>query len=181
VLVLLGGGAAAWVLMGHKPTGTETPAGSGTAVATSPPSATPAPPSAEPSAEPVGQPAPSGSPSAEPSASASAGSSQPELRVSCDPACDEIKVDGKTVSDASKPIALSPGKHSVSGLKAGYTPVTEVITMVAGTPLEKKLTLTAKATSPGPGPGTATSPGPGPGPTGPKPKCGKFIKTNCVK
>jgi hypothetical protein len=157
-LVLVIGGVAAWVVMGHKTT-PETVivplASASVAVADSaaPPASAVEAPSA-PSAEPVAPP-PAGE----------------EVALSCDPACDEIKVDDKAI-ELDKPLALPEGKHTVVASKQDFKTVTETITVVAGQKLEKQWKLvSAKAASGGSAPTQTVN----------KPKCSRFIKVNCQR
>ena len=159
-LVLVVGGVAAWVVMGHKTT-PETVivplASASVAVAGSaapPASAVEAP--SVPSAEPVAPPPPAGE----------------AVTLSCDPACDEIKVDDKAI-ELDKPLALPEGKHTVVASKADFKTVTETITVVAGQKLEKqwKLVSSAKPASGGTAPTQTVN----------KPKCSRFIKVNCQR
>jgi hypothetical protein len=179
-LVLLGGAAAAWIVMGRK-SGDPGPAtaSSGSAAAVASGSAAPAADTGTPAASAApadsGSAAPADAPSAEPSASGSAdpGPASPEISFSCDPECDEIKADDKAL-DLTKPISLAPGKHTITAAKAGYVTAKETVVVKAGQKLEKQFKLTAKPTAAA---GPATGPGPGPGPS--LRKCTKFIKTNC--
>lgn len=176
-LVLLGGVAGALVWMGSKSPSTDAPAtsDSGSATDTAPSAAPSDEPSAGTAATP--EPPPSAAPTTVPAATSA------ELTIICDPECDEVTVDGKKV-DASKPIGLLPGKHKVVGSKAGFSSASESITLVAGQPMDRQLKLAAKVATPPPvQPPTATpNPGAGTGTGGgAKPKCGKFIKTNCTK
>jgi hypothetical protein len=158
VVLLLGGAALAVTMMGKKPD-PERLAASGEPVTSA--SAPPASPSAEPQA------------SAAPSATAAAPTEQ-EVTLSCDPGCDELKVDDKTI-EPGKPVALAPGKHSVRASKADFKTVNETIDVTLGTKLEKTFKLSPEKK-------VATTPGPGPGPVkSTLPKCTRFIKTNCQK
>lgn len=180
-VIVIGGGIAAAVVMSHKtPSGGDAPMESASASASAP---------SVPTDNPVATNDKPPEPAAPPETAAHAGDTaaptdtaahaEPTLTVSCDPECDEIKVDGKVV-EADKPLSLSAGKHTVVGAKAGYTSTTESVTLAADKPVEKKLRLTAvKVATPTPGPGPGPTPPPAGG--GNKPKCGKFIKTNCVK
>lgn len=159
-LVLVVGGVAAWVVMGHK-TAPETvivPIASASVAAAD--SAAPAASAVEaptpPSAEPVAPPPPAGE----------------EVTLSCDPACDEIKVDDKPI-ELDKPLTLPEGKHTVVASKAEFKTVTETITVVAGQKLEKqwKLASAAKAVTGGSVPTQTVN----------KPKCSRFIKVNCQR
>jgi eukaryotic-like serine/threonine-protein kinase len=178
-LLLLGGAAAAWVVMGKRArdeqalaasstgsTGTA-PTDSAEGTGSAAPSAAPADTgSAAPSAAPAdtGSAAPSAEPSAAPSASASAdanaGPADQTASVVCDPAdCDEIKIDD-TAIDMTKPFVVPPGKHTIVVSKAGYVTIKEKVTLKAGEKLDKNYKLTPKGTA-------------GPGPSKP---CGKFLK-----
>jgi nucleoid-associated protein YgaU len=177
-LVMLGGAATAWVVMGKR-SGAEaalaaSSAASASAVPTeaaadtgsAAPSAAPADTgSAAPNAAPAdtGSAAPSAEPSAAPSASASADANADQAAsIVCDPAeCDEIKIDDKVI-DTTQPIVVPPGKHTISVFKTGYVTIKESVTVKAGEKLEKTYKLTLRPTG-------AAVPGP------PKP-CGKFLK-----
>jgi eukaryotic-like serine/threonine-protein kinase len=163
-LVLVIGGVAAWVVMGHKTT-PETvivPLASASAVVAAADSAAPTASAVEapsaPSAEPVAPPPPAGE----------------EVTLSCEPACDEIKVDDKAI-ELDKPLTLPEGKHTVVASKAEYKTVNDTITVVAGQKLEKQWKLASTAPKATGGGGTV--------PTQPvnKPKCSRFIKVNCQR
>ncbi len=158
VVVLLGGATAAVLMMGNKP-GPEKTAASG-----EPTSSASAPLLA--SAAPVA----SAAPSAEPAAP-----TEQEVTLSCDPGCDELKVDDKVV-EPGKPVALAPGKHTVVASKAEFKTVNDTIDVTLGKKLEKTLKLTPEKKA---GPTTPSTPT-----TTTKPalqKCTRFIKTNCQK
>jgi hypothetical protein len=180
-LVMLGGAAAAFVIMGKRSraeaalaaassasaaaTPTDAPAESGSPAASAAPADTG---SAAPSAAPAdtGSAAPSAEPSAAPSASASAdanaGPADQAASIVCDPAdCDQIRVDDKDL-DLTKPIVIPPGKHVLVVVKTGYVTVRETVVVKAGEKLDKTYKLTPKPTGPA-----------GPGPSKP---CGKFLK-----
>jgi hypothetical protein len=167
-LLLVGGGVAAWIALGRSPSGPETvnsaaPSASA-AVAAAPSGSESAAPaeSAAPSAAPEASGAPSAAPSAEPAATGQ------EVALTCEPACDELKIDDKVV-DTSKPILLEPGKHTVVATKADFKTLTETINVEKGKKLEKKLKLQPAK--------VAAAPGPGPGPgTSNKQPCGKILK-----
>lgn len=161
-LVLVIGGVAAWVVMGHKTT-PETvivPLASASAVA--------AADSAAPTASAVEAPS---APSAEPVAPPPAAGE--EVTLSCEPSCDEIKVDDKAI-ELDKPLTLPEGKHTVVASKAEFKTVTETITVVAGQKFEKQWKLVSSA---------AKATGGGSVPTQPvnKPKCSRFVKVNCQR
>jgi eukaryotic-like serine/threonine-protein kinase len=153
-LVLVIGGVGAWIVMGRKgpPETVIIPASSASVAVAD--SAAPTASAAE---------VPSAVASAEPAAPAGE-----EVALSCDPGCDEIKIDDKPM-DLDKPLTLPPGKHTIVASKAEFKTVTETITVVAGQKLEKQLKLfPAKAAG-----GTT--------PTVVKPKCSRFIKVNCQR
>lgn len=162
-LLLLGGAAAAVVLMGKKPAGPEAAA---SASASAPVAADTAPAASAPPAE-TAPPADTAAPAA--SADADAGppaADEQEVSLVCDPECDEIKVDDKPLDLTKSPMTLPPGKHTIVASKAEFKPVTEKVTVVKGTKLEKKWKLLpAKVAAPA-GPAV-------PGTTKP---CGKFLK-----
>ena len=148
-LVLVIGGVGAWIVMGRKTT-PETvivPVTSASAVVSAAPPASAAEvPSAAPTTAPA---APAGE----------------EIALSCDPGCDEIKIDDKAI-DLDKPVVLPAGKHTFVASKAEFKTVTEILTVVAGQKLEKQFKLVpARAAG-----GTT--------PTVVKPKCSRFIKVN---
>jgi serine/threonine protein kinase len=169
-LLLIGGAITAWMLIGHRsPAEGETDADPARTTAASASKSTT---SVASSQEPGTTASPSETPPAESASAARPTRPDPTLTVTCEPACEEVKVDGKVVA-AGKPIPLGPGKHVVVGSKDGYSPATEVVSMVVDKPIEKKLKLAAKSAAPAPVPTPASG--------GSKPKCGKFIKTNCIK
>jgi hypothetical protein len=162
-VVLLGGGVAAFVVLGKKPPADPKLAGTASALASA--SAAPsAVPSAEPSAVPSAEPsaAPTAEPSAAPTAEPAPGA---EVTLACDPECDEIKVDDKAI-ELGKPLALPPGKHQVTGKKDGFQNVKETIIVKDGSPLEKTFKLKEKVA-----PGPVVAP-----PAGTSKPCGKFLK-----
>jgi eukaryotic-like serine/threonine-protein kinase len=144
-VLLVGGAVAAFVVMGKKskrddtgpiavPTATSAPAPATSATAETTAAATAA--GTAPSAEPAA----SGSASAAP-AEADAGPAEVEVAITCEPACDEIRVDDKLVEDKTKPLMLTPGKHKVSVAKTGYVTQTEFITVKPGEKFEKQFAL----------------------------------------
>ena len=153
-LVLVIGGVGAWIILGRK-TDPETVivpvASASVAVADSaaPPASAAETPSAAPSAEPA---APVGE----------------EVALSCDPGCDEIKIDDIAI-DLDKPVTLPPGKHTFVASKAEFRTVTETLTVVAGQKLVKQFKLAPAKVA-----GGTT-------PTVVKPKCSRFIKINCQR
>ncbi len=162
-LVLVVGGVAAWVVMGHKTT-PETvivPLASASAVAaadSAAPTASAVEAPSAPSADPVAPPPPAGE----------------EVTLSCEPGCDEIKVDDKAI-ELDKPLTLPEGKHTVVASKAEFKTVTETITVVAGQKLEKQWKLVSTATKAATGGGTVPTQAVN------KPKCSRFIKVNCQR
>ncbi|MEO5730804.1 MAG: protein kinase [Byssovorax sp.] len=163
-LVLVIGGVAAWVVMGHKtePETVIVPMASASAVAVAysaaPPASAVEAPSA-PSADPVAPPPPAGE----------------EVTLSCDPACDEIKVDDKAI-ELDKALTLPEGKHTVVASKQDFKTVTETITVVAGQKLEKQWKLVSAVAKAAPVGGGSV-----PTQTVNKPKCSRFVKTNCQR
>jgi hypothetical protein len=171
-LLLLGGAAVAFVVLGKKPHTDPTTAGS--AVPSALPVDTGAPvPSGPPSAAPPasGAPAPSDSASAPPATSgtpAPVDSGDPDAKpppvestLACEPECDEIKLDDKPI-ELGKPVVLTAGKHVVVASKAGFSTVKETLTVKPDEKVEKTFKLKEK------GPMV-------PVPTTNKP-CGKFLK-----
>ncbi len=165
-LVLVVGGVAAWVVMGNK-TETESVivpmASASAATVTAADSAAPTASAVEapsaPSADPVAPPPPAGE----------------EVTLSCDPACDEIKVDDKAI-ELDKPLTLPEGKHTVVASKQDFKTVTETITVVAGQKLEKQWKLVSAVAKAAPVGGGSV-----PTQTVNKPKCSRFVKTNCQR
>jgi len=98
-------------------------------------------PSVEPTVT-APEPAPRPTPTAEttapvPSTSASAAVPEVEVKIICKPACDDIKVDGKSI-DQKKPLKLPVGSHEVEVIKAGYVGQTEKLDVKSGSPLQSK-------------------------------------------
>jgi hypothetical protein len=170
-VLLLGGAGAAWVIMGRRAQSDAQAASSASVGAATAPSAAPSDtPSAAPTETATTAQAttetPSTTSSATPSDSASAAAATaPDSTLACDPDCDEIRVDDKTI-ELGKPVALAPGKHVVVASKNGYVTIKETVTVTAGEKLERtfKMKLVPAA-------GTAQAAPPGTG----KP-CGKFLK-----
>lgn len=96
--------------------------------------------------------------SATPSATPAADT--PNVTLSCDPACDDIKVDGKSITS---PLTLAPGIHRVSVAKGGFLPQNDSIKIVAGVPFSKEYKLKEPSAPSGP-----SSPNP-------KKPCGTFV------
>lgn len=87
-----------------------------------------------------------------------------EVKLTCVPACEEIKIDGKALTDLVAPLLLPPGKHTVTVGKPGFFTQPDTINLEAGKLFEKEYVLRA-ATGPFPkNTGTAKAP------------CGKFLK-----
>ncbi len=152
-LVLVIGSVGAWIVMGRKipPEKVIVPVASASvAVSAAPPASAAETPSAVPTTEPA---APAGE----------------EIALSCDPGCDEIKIDDKAI-DLDKPVFLPAGKHTFVASKAEFKTVTETLTVVAGHKLEKQFKLAP-----------AKAAGPSSTPTVTKPKCSRFIKVNCQR
>jgi hypothetical protein len=169
-VVTLSAAIGAWYVIGHRgedasatsPTGV-TSAASAPSPASVAPTAVAAPPA--PSNPATSAAPPSASASAEASSSASAdpaaAGSSSLATLTCDPDCDEIKVDDAVV-DTTKPLTLAPGKHVVVASKAGYIPDRETIVVKPG----EKFEQTFKLKIPLPvGSGNAAT----------LPKCGKFL------
>jgi hypothetical protein len=179
-VLLVGGAIGAWVIMGRTPppeTGpiAVTPQGTGASTAMVAPG----------TAAQTAEPAPTAAQTAEPAAPAGV-----EAKITCSPACEEISVDGQKVEDMSKPLMLTPGEHKIALTKSGYKTQEETISIAEGKPFSKEFKLTAEpkavAANPNPTPAptpktTTTTPKPTGGTTAPTRKCGKLIKTNCVK
>jgi hypothetical protein len=178
-LLLLVSAAAAFVLLGKKPDAHPTtaasaadsaaagaaPADSAAPSATASASAAPTD-SAAASAAPAdsASAAPADSASAAPSADADAGPPQVEVALTCDPDCDEVKIDDNVV-DITKPLTLPPGKHVVRASKAGYQNEKVTLEVKGGEKLEKTIKLKEKVAVPT---GPAVPP--------PSKPCGKFLK-----
>ncbi len=160
-VVLVGGGVAAWVVMGR----TSTPE---TVIVPLASASTPVAESAAPTTSAAE--APSAVPSADPTPPPAAGE---EVALSCEPACDEIKVDDQAI-ELDKPLRLAEGKHTVVASKAEFKTVTDTISVVAGQKLEKTWKLASSAKP-------ATGGGGVPTQTVNKPKCTRFIKVNCQR
>jgi hypothetical protein len=164
-LLVLGGGVAAWVVMGKRKAAEDATATSATASA----SAAPEPPAASESAAPAA-PADSASAapadSAAPSADADAGAAGTDSTIACDPECDEIRVDDKVI-ELGKPVQIPPGKHVIVATKNGYATVREQVLVKAGEKLERTFKLKAAV---------AAGASPAPAPAGPAKPCGKFLK-----
>jgi hypothetical protein len=151
-VVLVGSAIGAWIVLGKKkpvedpdaPIAiTPTAASStGTAPPVEPVVTPPTPPTSEPVA---------------------AAPTEGELMVSCNPACDEVKVDDNKIDDPSQPVKLAPGSHQVAVSKSGYVAQKDKVTIEAGKKLEKKYKLAeAKGAAPaGGGPGGGTKSGGG--------------------
>jgi hypothetical protein len=178
-LLLLGGAAGAWVVMGKRshadaaqatsatPTASAAPEDSASASAAPADSASAAPTSsasAAPSDSASAAPAPSDSASAAPSGEPAAGGPTSPATLACDPDCEEIRVDDKPI-ELGKPVDLAPGKHVVLASKSGYLTVRENIVVKAGEKFDKTWHLKEKPS------GAA-----GPAAAGPPKPCGKFLK-----
>ncbi len=87
-----------------------------------------------------------------------------EITVQCNPVCDAVTVDGKSLADPTKAAMLSPGSHTVVASKVGYKPSTDTFTVKAKTPMTRVYTLVA-APVVAPKPSASV-----------KPPCGKFLK-----
>lgn len=160
-VVLVGGGVAAWIMMGR----TSTPE---TVIVPLASASTPVAESAAPTTSAAEAPSPV--PSADTTPPPAAGE---EVALSCEPSCDEIKVDDQAI-ELDKPLRLAEGKHTVVASKAEFKTVTDTITVVAGQKLEKTWKLASSAKP-------ATGGGGVPTQTVTKPKCTRFIKVNCQR
>ena len=118
-VVLLGGAIGAWIVLGKKKPAEDPDA----PIAIAPTAATTA--NAAPTVEPVGT-APTPPPTSEPAAAAP---TEGELLVTCNPACDEVKVDDKKIDDPSQPVKLAPGAHKVAVAKDGYVAQKDNVTI----------------------------------------------------
>jgi eukaryotic-like serine/threonine-protein kinase len=176
-LLLLGGGAAAWIAMGRRghtdattteasasasaaPADTASGAPSGSAAA-APADSGSAAPADSGSAAPAPADSGSAAPSAEPAAAG------PESTFTCDPAeCDEIKIDDKVI-ELGKPVVLAAGKHVVIVKKDGFNTLKDTFKLKAGDKVEKTYKLKPVAAAAPAGPAV---------PAGPAKPCGKFLK-----
>jgi hypothetical protein len=157
-VLLAGGAAAAWYLIGQS-------TGPGPVAATSASTDAPLPP---PSGSQAAPPASSAGPEPATSASApapdagapDAGANEVPVTITCKPeACEKITVNNKPVESGE--LRLKPGLHRIGVTRAGYFSRAETIKVEAGKPIEKEFQLTAIPR----------------GPTGPTKKdCGKFLK-----
>lgn len=91
------------------------------------------------------------------------------LTVSCDPKCDSVEVDGKTVDGYPDPIVVVAGSHEVKAIKSGYVTQSKKVDLKADEPKTVKFALL-----PAPKGGGGQAPAQ-PAPT-PKKNCGKFLK-----
>ena len=105
-----------------------------------------------------------------------AAATEQEVSITCDPGCDELKVDDKVVEPGK--LSLAAGKHSISASKADFKPATESITVELGKKLDKVVKLSPEKKAPTT---TTTPPATTTPPTKTLPKCTRFIKTNCQK
>jgi serine/threonine protein kinase len=170
-VLLLGGAAAAFVVMGKKPSGGPVTAQSGATTTTSTPVTTDAP-SATAAAD-----VPSATPVATSNATAAEDAGAPpadtgELVVTCEPTCDEVKVDDLALGDGSQTASLPPGKHKLTMSKEGFATINDNVTIAIGKRVEKKYKLAAKVS----GNGTGNAPPPGTGTPKNDKKCGQFLK-----
>jgi eukaryotic-like serine/threonine-protein kinase len=167
-LLLLGGAAAAFFVLGKKPPADQ-PAASASADDTSAPADTgTAAPADTGTAAPADTGTAAPADSAQPAASGEpdAGAAPIESTLACDPECDEIKVDDKAI-EIGKPLVLKPGKHVVTGTKAGYLKLRETVVVKDGEKVEKTFKLTEVPSAPVRKPS---------GPAKPSKPCGKFLK-----
>lgn len=83
-----------------------------------------------------------------------------KVTVRCEPACDEVWVDGKKVDEPGKDLELDPGRHELKMVAKGYFPRTAVIEVEPDEPLVNDYRLVPIGSAPRP-----------------KPKpCGQFLK-----
>ncbi|MBL8742909.1 MAG: hypothetical protein JNK04_17490, partial [Myxococcales bacterium] len=109
-----------------------------------------------------------------PSASATA-APEMDVKITCKPACDEIKVDGKAI-DQKKPLKLTVGSHEVEVTKAGYVGQTEKLEVKSGSAPQVKTFALQQEKGADPPP-TAKPPNTGGGGVKPPPcKKGGLIK-----
>jgi len=171
-LVLLGGAAAAWVVMGKRshPDDALASASASASASAAPVAATSvAAPADTGSAAPADTGSAATAPAAPadtaPAADADAGPAQVHSTLACDPECDEIRLDDRPI-ELGQPVDLTPGKHTVVASKSGFVTFKETFKVGPGDKVEKTYKLVARPTAPA-------------GPTGPAapPKpCGKFLK-----
>ncbi|MFO0661896.1 MAG: hypothetical protein U0165_18995 [Polyangiaceae bacterium] len=122
----------------HDAGATATPAGSSSPSTSASSASTPAVESAAPTATQKAPEVPTAVASATASAAPTAPSDRPNVTAHVRPPCDDIKVDGKSISG---PIKLPPGPHRVSVAKGGFLPQNEQIKVVAGEPFVKEYKL----------------------------------------
>ncbi len=60
------------------------------------------------------------------------------VKITCDPSCDRIVVDGQEVADFESGMELLPGTHVVHLYKKGHITLKKVIKIELGTPFEKE-------------------------------------------
>ena len=152
-VALLSGGAAAFVILSKKKGVDPAPTSSAVVADTAAPTA---------SIAPVETAAPTASAAPAASEEPDAGPPVIESTLTCEPECDEIKVDDKVI-EPGKPLVLTPGKHVITGTKAGFISVKETITVTDGEKVEKTFKLKEKIVVPV-------------APAGPTKPCGKFLK-----
>jgi hypothetical protein len=171
VLLLSVVGIAAWLVVGRL-RGAPVPAASATAAVPAAQSASPAP--ATPSA--AASQAIAASPVASGGTSPASGSAAPPgdkaapdagaeatdalVKLTCDPGCDEMKCDGKSVEGFADGVRLAAGKHVCTGSKQGYVPRADSFVVKAGEDVERKLVLVKLTEKKG---------------SAPPKKCGTFI------
>lgn len=130
-------GLGAYLFLGRGDPPEPAPANTTTAAATSaepPPSATADAPDAEAAAPDAAAEQKDAAPDVE----------KPEdarITFACDPGCDEVICDGKSIKDPGEGLLLKAGRHTCLGKKAGYNPVKDTFTVEAGKDEERKLAL----------------------------------------
>jgi hypothetical protein len=144
-VLLIGGGVAAWTMLGTtdgQPPGPAT--SSSTATSAAPiASGVDTPPTGDTA---VPQP---GSSAAAEDAGAPAAAEDVLVKITCKPeACGVIKIDDKAIADLDAELRLKPGKHKVRVERIGYVPKSEDVVLEAGNPFEKEYTLDAIRTGP---------------------------------
>lgn len=72
------------------------------------------------------------------------------VSITCEPACDELWIDGEKLSDPTAKLELIPGRHTVKALKEGYYPKLTTITVEADKPFEEKYVLARVVATPKP-------------------------------
>jgi len=65
-----------------------------------------------------------------------------EVKVTCEPACASLIVDGEPVEKPLEPLQLNPGSHTIKLMRPGYASRTEKVTVEADRPISKSYPLT---------------------------------------